>query len=61
MLKNNIIIGGLLAIVFLMIVGYVASASNLSITSTASTTKDIQKYLKERQKITIYANWIENS
>ena len=41
MLKNNIIIGGLLAIVFLMIVGYVASASNLSITSTASTTKDI--------------------
>ena len=38
--KNNVIIGGLLAIVLLMTVGYAAFASNLSITSTASTTNN---------------------
>jgi len=48
--KKNMIIGGLLALIFLMSVGYAAFASNLTITGTANTSSWIIKITNIREK-----------
>jgi len=48
--KKNMIIGGLLALIFLMSVGYAAFASNLTINGTANTSSWIIKITNIREK-----------
>ena len=48
--KKNMIIGGLLAVVFIMSVGYAAFASQLSINGTASTSSWIIKITNIQEK-----------
>jgi len=48
--KKNIIIGGLLALIFVMSVGYAAFASNLTINGTANTSSWIIKITNIREK-----------